>query len=211
MVFFLFSLNACRQGIAMLVSKTFLVGVLAGAAAVVLAIEATPLRNVLIRTTAFETSPIEQFDHGQLATLRYSPYFDGVRADGVNGRDIENIGFIVRVSVMAPNGNVIEGVEALVDTGADRSFLQGDLIEKLGIRPALQNVSVGEGISSLGSTMSFYDVLVEMPGGARVAARVGASTKKGHQQMLIGRDILAKGMLVFNANKNYATLNFPNE
>jgi len=153
----------------MLISRSLLVGLLAGVVAAVVVLEVTPLREFL----ATPVNAVQRFDHGQPALLKYSPFPMGIRVDGIQGRDLENIGMIVRVNVRAPNGKVIEGVEGLVDTGANRSFLQGALVEGLGVSPALEGIQVSEGISSLVSTMEFYDVIVEMPGGARINAPRG--------------------------------------
>ncbi len=192
--------------------RALMIGLLLGASAATVVVTQTSVGQWLPERRTLPPSAslaIQHFDHGIPANLHFLPHPNGVKVEGLGTNDIQNIGVIIRVTLHGPNGKMRPNVEALVDTGADSSFVSKAVMDDLDLQPALQNVHVDEGISSVTTGMAFYVVVVELPGGAMAPARVGATNQNGRQQMLIGRDILSKGVFVYDGPKNQATLSFP--
>jgi predicted aspartyl protease len=195
----------------MTILRPVLLGTMLGAGAMAALVAGTPAGDYLVptrRVSPAVATSLQQTAHGMVSLLHYVFLPGGVRVEGVHPKDLQSLGAIIRVTLRGPDGKSRENVEALIDTGADVSFVQKSIINDLGLQPAMDHVQVSEGASSLSSTMAFYRVDVEIPGAVSVPVLMGAVADGGREQMLLGRDVLAKAILVFDGSHNVATLTF---
>ena len=100
-------------------------------------------------------------------------------------------------------------VTALVDTGASRTAIAPAVVRALGLQP------VGLVLVSTPSTtepvvMRRFDVSLELPNGLRVIAPAVVEAPVGGQeiQCLIGRDVLAAAVLVYDGRAGEFSLTF---
>ncbi|MBZ0253404.1 MAG: aspartyl protease family protein, partial [Candidatus Methylomirabilis sp.] len=99
---------------------------------------------------------------------------------------------------------------AMVDTGATATVVTPRIVTQLGLSP-VGSMSVNTPNAATPNACYLYDVSVGfLPNRARISSvRVIAATLSGQPiDCLIGRDILAKGILVYIGYDNQFTLSF---
>jgi hypothetical protein len=126
-----------------------------------------------------------------------------------------------RQAALQANGQPIPAlvqIKALVDTGADSTVIDQTVIAKLGIPPT--------GITMIHSATSgvqpvpcrTFDVLLGIPGhspgtvivvvGALAVVESDFSAHAAHYNALLGRDVLDRGVLIYNGTAGVFTLSF---
>ncbi|HJZ57528.1 MAG TPA: aspartyl protease family protein [Gemmataceae bacterium] len=93
----------------------------------------------------------------------------------------------VTVTLRAPDGSrAVPGVQAHIDTAADRTVVPLQLVQQLGLQPVRQTVAHGLGTTP--HPVGVYILDVEIPGIAVISTRV-VSLPNEHF-VLLGREIL---------------------
>jgi len=97
--------------------------------------------------------------------------------------------------------------KGLIDTGATASVIQPELVEQLGLQPVgLVHISTP---SSEDVPCYIYNVRLMFPNNVIVETVAVRAPLRGQQiQCLVGRDVLAHGVLVYTGYMNQFTLSF---
>ncbi len=98
-------------------------------------------------------------------------------------------------------------VKAMIDTGATGSVIQPEIAKKLGLQP----VGVAKISTPSSENVQCYQYAVRLifPNNVIVEAIVVEAPLKGQQiQCLVGRDVLAHGVLIYTGYINQFTLSF---
>lgn len=96
---------------------------------------------------------------------------------------------------------------ALIDTGATGTVIQSGIARQLGLNPV--GIALINTPSSTNVQCYQYQVTMLFPNNVQVAATAIEAPLQGqHIQCLIGRDVLAHGVLVYIGYTNSFTLSF---
>lgn len=119
------------------------------------------------------------------------------------------VGSPVEDAIKKAGGKIPEPVPAkgMIDTGATGSVVQPALVQQLGLHPiGVVNISTP---SSESVPCFQYSVRLIFPNNVIVEAVAIEAPLKGQQiQCLVGRDVLAHGVLVYTGYINQFTLSF---
>ncbi len=98
-------------------------------------------------------------------------------------------------------------IMALIDTGATGTVIQSGIARQLGLNPV--GIALINTPSSTNVQCYQYQVTMLFPNNVQVAATAIEAPLQGqHIQCLIGRDVLAHGVLVYIGYTNSFTLSF---
>jgi len=97
---------------------------------------------------------------------------------------------------------------ALIDTGASGSAVQQGLLAPLGLHPVGQTSVVTPTTTGAGVNCPLYAVLLTMPNGWIEATMIEAPLANQNIEVLIGRDVLQHGLLIYQGRTGQFTLAF---
>jgi predicted aspartyl protease len=98
-------------------------------------------------------------------------------------------------------------VAALIDTGASHTVLQQNLAAQLGLKPV--SSSAFRTASSASAVYHQYTIRLFFPHGVEIEVLAVEMPLQGqHIQCLLGRDVLADGVLVYLGQSNMFSLSF---
>lgn len=130
------------------------------------------------------------------------------------GETVRDKGLVVSATLVPSSVMPIDGsrksvkMDAMIDTGASHTVIRDDIPEKLGLN------QVGEISANTPSTAGVrcyqYAVDMMLPDNVRIQNIIVSAMPLEDQpiQCLIGRDILAKGVLIYIGYVNQFTLSF---